>query len=234
MQVAIHCSEDDLLWAGLACTEADPCPAYLEISAVDGSGDWIVAAGNLHSESVTLFTLLLVSDDGGSTWREANERIRGAGLDGVQLGEGGAAWVSGAELFPLTQNPFLLITGDGGQNWRRAPLSADSGGGSIQEFHFEGPAHGLLVLDKGPGEGAARYERYETQDGGLSWELKESSDRPIGLASAAQQPSWRVRADAPSRAFQIERRTGAQWTSVASFAFSAGACQPEPGGPAHP
>src|SRR5689334_18067533 len=34
-----QCTEDDIQKAGLSCTEDDPCPVYLELSAVDGVGN---------------------------------------------------------------------------------------------------------------------------------------------------------------------------------------------------
>ncbi len=224
--VPFHCTEGDVEWAGLACTERDPCPAYLELSAVEGSGDRIVAAGNIHSEAVTLFSLLLESHDSGRTWREPFDRIRGAGLDRAQIGDGGPAWVGGAELFPITLNPFILITEDG-KAWRRAAILDEPLPGAIQQFHFDNSKDGSLVLDRGPGNENARYERYDSHDGGASWILQEGTAKPPALAAPAQPSVWRLLDDAASHSFRIEHMEGGRWSTVAAFAVAAGMCKPE-------
>src|SRR5215831_12163576 len=65
MEVPFQCTEEDMEWAGLSCTEQDPCPAYFELAAAEPSGSKIFVAGNIHSESVTLYSVLFASDDGG-------------------------------------------------------------------------------------------------------------------------------------------------------------------------
>ena len=228
--VPFHCKDTDVEWAGLSCTEHEPCPAYLELSAIEGDGDLILAAGNIHSEAVTLFSLLLVSRDGGRTWQEPFERIRGAGLDRIQIGSGGAAWVGGSELFPLAQNPFLLTTGDG-TAWRRVSIFEEPEPGSIQQFHFDNPKDGFLVADRGLGEGNARFGRYESNDGGATWTLKEASSHPPVPGPPPQPSAWRALDDAASHAFRVERQEGGRWSTVAAFAVSAGVCRPEPAVP---
>ena len=221
-----RCGSEDFQWAGLACTESDPCPAYLEIAGVDGAGERIVAAGNFHTDAVTLASVLLASSDGGKTWGESYERIRGAGLDRVQLGQGGSGWVSGADLFPISKNPFLLVTKDGSL-WRRTPIFAEVTTGDVLEFQFSKATDGALVVDRGPSGGSARYESYESNDGGSVWRLKDASARPPLPLSPADS-GWRVRADAASRSFQVERRSGEAWTVAAAFAIQAGVCTPAP------
>src|SRR5437016_4495860 len=76
LSLPFQCTDEDVQLGGLTCTEDDPCPIYLELAAVESVGSRIVLAGNLHSASVTLFSALLASDDGGHTWREAHDRIR--------------------------------------------------------------------------------------------------------------------------------------------------------------
>ncbi|MGD0500538.1 MAG: hypothetical protein ABSC23_19120 [Bryobacteraceae bacterium] len=224
--VPLHCTDEDVQWAGLSCTLADPCPAYLEISAVEGVGDRIFAAGDIHSVALTLFSLLLASEDGGRTWREAHERMRGAGLDHIQFADAGHVWISGEELFPLTRNPFFLVTADGGESWRTQPLSDEPRGGFIQQFQFDGAKNGSLVVDRGPGAGKGRYELYESRDGGANWSLKEGNATPPALKSQPQPSAWRARADGATHSFQIERQAGGRWTPVAAFAVQLGSCKP--------
>src|SRR3974377_1512109 len=37
MEVPFQCTEEDMEWAGLSCTEQDPCPAYFELAAAAAS-----------------------------------------------------------------------------------------------------------------------------------------------------------------------------------------------------
>ena len=85
MQVPYQCTASDTQTAGLSCSEEEPCPVYLELAAVEHAGTHIVAVGNIHSTAVTLYSVLLATEDSGHTWSETFERIRGAGLDRIQF-----------------------------------------------------------------------------------------------------------------------------------------------------
>src|SRR2546426_11901276 len=85
MTVSFQCTAEDIRSAGLDCSEHDPCPIYLELSAAQSTGIRIFAAGNIHTASATLYSVLLGSDDNGHTWTETFERVRGAGLDHIQF-----------------------------------------------------------------------------------------------------------------------------------------------------
>ena len=228
MVLPFHCTDDDIQFAGLTCSEDDPCPIYLELSAAAAQGEHIVAAGNIHSASVTLYTALVESQDGGRTWRDPHTRVRSGGLDHVQFLDADTAWVSGLTLFPLPQDPFLLLTTDGGQTWRMHPIASESHPGAIQQFVFTSRTEGSLLVDRGPAETGDRYERYESSDGGESWTIQEESTKPLHLrASAAPPADWRLRADSGSKAYVLERRQGERWSGVASFAVNLGGCKPE-------
>jgi hypothetical protein len=231
MLLPFRCTEDDVQWAGLSCSEDEPCPVYLELAAVEsgvppGPGR-IFAAGNINSSAVTLYSVLLASEDAGHTWREAHERIRGASLDRIQFLDAELGWTSGQVLSPLTQDPFLLLTSDGGKTWRQRAIFSESRIGSIQQFHFSAKDSGSLIVDRGPGSEGGRYELYESPDAGESWTIRETSDRPLHLKPSPVAPSqWRARADGPTQSFHIERRQGERWVPVAAFAVKLGACQP--------
>ena len=79
MMVDYRCAEEDIRLAGLSCTIDDPCPVFLELASVEAVGNRIFAAGNIHSSTTTLSSVLLSSDDAGKTWREPYERVRLAG-----------------------------------------------------------------------------------------------------------------------------------------------------------
>jgi hypothetical protein len=224
MVAPFRCTDDDMEWAGLSCTERAPCPVYLEISAVESVGSRIFAAGNLHSASVTLYSALLASDDAGRTWREAHRGIRGAGLDRIQFADAETGWASGQTLSPLPQDPFFLLTADGGKTWRQQSVFGEDRPGTIQEFFFSDRRNGSLVFDRGPGADG-RYQLYESLDGGVTWSVKQETNDPIRLKRTAAPANHRARADGPTQAYHVERREGERWVEVASFAVKPGACK---------
>jgi len=229
MLVPFRCTEEDIRSAGLTCSEQDPCPVYLELAAVESTGIRIFAAGNLHAATATLYTILLGTEDNGQTWREVHERIRGAGLDHIQFADVETGWTSGLSFAPLPQDPFLLMTTDGGKTWRPHAIFNEPRFGSIQQFFFEDKTSGSLVIDHGPGTGGDRYELYETNDGGETWNIRETNVKAIRIKRAplTPNPDWRVRADGASKSFHLEHRQGQKWTSLAAFTVNLGGCKPE-------
>lgn len=211
----------------MSCSEDEPCPLYLELASAEGVGEHIFTAGNIHSDAVTLYSILLSSADGGHSWQAAPGSMRGAGLDHIQLLDALTGWISGQTLFPIPQDPFLLLTADGGKTWRAQPVFQENHFGSIQQFSFDSKTTGALVVDNGAGSDTARYARYETSDGGETWSIKEESKKPLQLKRPASAPAWRVRADGATRSYRIERRAGSQWTTVAAFAVRLPPCKPE-------
>jgi hypothetical protein len=230
MTVPIRCTDDDIEWAGLSCSEEEPCPVYLELAGAESVGNRIIVFGNIHSDTVTLYSILLASDDAGKTWSEASNRIRGAGLDHIQFLDFETGWITGQALSPLPQDPFFLITNDGGKTWRQKNLFADSRVGTILQFWFTAKNNGSLIVDRGQGAEGSRYELYESPNAGETWMVRETSDRPLKLKRGPTGVSvWRIRADAPSKSFRIERQGQAdRWSSVAAFRIPIGACKPAP------
>ena len=224
MVVPPRCVEEDLQWAGLACSEDEPCPMYLEITAVQAAGTRIFAAGNIHTSSATLYSELLGSDDDGRTWSEAHDAYRGSALDRIEFADSETGWVVGQSLYPLVQDPFLLVTSDGGKSWRRQPVFGESRPGSIVDFGFTSKSQGSLVFDRGPTGGHARYESYESQDGGATWALTTATNTPPQTKAGEASAVLRVRTDGPAQAFLIEKRAGDRWTPAASFAVKLGSC----------
>jgi photosystem II stability/assembly factor-like uncharacterized protein len=231
MVLPFQCTAEDIQWAGLSCSEEEPCPVYLELTAAASAGDKFFAVGNIHSAAVTLFSVTLASEDAGRTWRETHPRLRGAGLDFLQFVDSAHGWAAGQQLFPLPQDPFVLSTTDGGKTWRQQPIfndAVESRSGSITQFYFSSATAGALVVDLGLGSDAGRYASYESADGGETWSIKEESSKPLHLkAGPAAAAEWRVRADGPSQSFHLEHRaSGDRWVSRAAFAVKLGACKP--------
>ncbi|HUI54994.1 MAG TPA: hypothetical protein VLY04_08490 [Bryobacteraceae bacterium] len=225
-----QCTMDDIQWAGLSCSEDEPCPLYLELSAVTSVGDKFFAAGNIHFSSVTLYSVLLGSEDAGHTWRELHERIRGAGLDHLQFLDAETGWAGGEQLSPLPRDPFLLLTTDGGKTWRQQSILSDSAEnhfGFILQFFFSDKESGSLVIDHGQGTEVGRYGLYESPNAGDTWVIKEESTKPLVIKNAPlASGDWRVRADAASKSFHLEHRQGERWISKTAFAVNLGVCKP--------
>jgi hypothetical protein len=230
MLLPFRCSDEDIHWAGLSCTEDEPCPVFLELAAAEQGGSRIVAAGNIHTESVTLYSVLLASDDGGRTWSEAHERIRGAGLDHIQFFGSDRGWVLGQVLFPIPQDPFLLITADGGKSWQQKSIfneASDNNFGSIVQFALSGKNEASLIIDRGRGSVEDRYVLFESPDAGENWAIKQESSKPLQLKNpAVPSGDWRIRTDAPSKSFHVEHRQGTRWLSVGAFSVKLDACKP--------
>jgi hypothetical protein len=219
LTVPYPCDDADLEWAGLACGDA-PCPIYVEMSFAAAQAKTILIAGNFHGSAVTLGSLLLRSEDGGRTWREAFARIRGAELDHIQMLDAQNAWVSGEVVQPVALDPFFLISGDGGKSWDRVALFEEGTPGAILQFSFDSKEHGLAVVDRGGGEG--RYALYESRSGGRSWTLEDTSDEPLRL-KAPPDPEWRVRAE--PKLYRLEHLEDTRWSPFASFAIPSAKCR---------
>lgn len=216
--VTYDCPAKDIELFGLNCTEDEPCPVLLELTAAEAAGNRILVTGNLHTGNTTLFSLLLASDDNGLTWTEPAPRLRNAALEQIEFWDPQTGWVSGESIDPLARNPFLLLTADGGRTWRQKSLSEEEKFGTIAQFHFESKTNGELIVDAGQGN-AVRQELYASMTGGESWELKEVSNKPLRLkgSRASNQSGWRVRADSAHGAYLLERGAGRSWEMVASF-----------------
>jgi hypothetical protein len=229
MVLPFQCTNEDAGAAGFSCSEDAPCPIYLELSAATATGDKFFVAGNIHSDAVTLYSVLMGSDDAGRTWREIHQRIRLAGLDHLQFIDAATGWAGGQQLFPLPQDPFVLLTNDGGKNWRQEPVfgeNSDYHFGSIQDMYFSSRNNGSLIVDRSSGGDPGPFALYESPDGGASWTVKEQSGKPLHLKGApAPEADWRVRVDAGAKAFLVERRQGERWASQAAFAVSIGFCR---------
>lgn len=225
-----RCAEVDLPALGLTCSESEPCPTFLEFSSVETLGPVMVLAGNLHTSTTTLQSILLVSEDGGATWREAHPRIRGAALESMQFFDFSNGWLSGQTSLGLPRDPFMLVTNDSGRSWRKVDLFAETRVGVIEDFAFQSAKRGWVLVDnKGSGE-AGKYELFETQNGGASWELREISNRiPATARPGQRQPSTssRVRVDDKNGLLRVETRAGNGWREVSAFKLKLEDCKPD-------
>jgi hypothetical protein len=222
-----QCADAELSEFGLTCSEDEPCPVYVELASIEPAGGKVFIAGNFHSETATLWSLLLVSEDEGRSWSEPSARLRGVALDQVQFPDAATGYVTGRTAGTLARDPFLLRTTDGGKSWKRLPLFEEGAVGLIESLHFESATQGTVAVDRGrPGVG--RYAILESSTGGDTWTVREASatrPRPVAGSPATD---WRITTEAASKSFRIERREGNAWRKAAAFAVAAGVCSPAP------
>ncbi len=232
MRVSYGCVGEDLQWAGMTCSQGDPCPVYLELGSIASRDKQIFVGGDLHSTSATLSSILLQSGDAGATWKETASRTRGAELDQLEISDTQHAWAAGATQYPLTRDPFVLATTDGGTTWKQSSIGEEGSAGSVQRFWFDSPRHGELIVDTGKASSGGRYVSYESDNGGDTWTLVRAVGKLPELKSIAvgqQVPDWRIETGKDGKALQIEQRAGDQWWPIASFLIEVANCRNEAG-----
>lgn len=230
-KVPATCTLELVQQLDLTCAVDSPCPLYLELSDVELVGERLILAGNIHTTDTTLDSVLLVSDDGGKSWTEGHARIPAGVLADIQFLDFESGWISGHLLRSDAREPFFLITGDGGKTWRKRPIYSEPKSGAIEQFRFDSRTSGKVTVDRGQGaERAVRYELWESMTSGDSWNVRQVDSRPIPLPGGprAETKAIRIRPDAKSKSYQIERSEGNRWRAVASLAVNVGECKPEP------
>jgi photosystem II stability/assembly factor-like uncharacterized protein len=225
VKVAFACKAEDLVAAGLTCSDDDPCPVYLELSSVSAQGRNLTLAGNFHGRAATLYSVLLTSNDNGATWKEPTARIPNAAFEQVQLLDAQYGWAAGETQVPLARDPFFLITSDGGASWRLKPVAEEESVGAVQRFWFDSADHGELIVDA-----RKSYVLYESQTGGDNWNtVSKTTQAPrLRRAPAAGETDYRIGTDSRSHAYVVEKREGAKWTPLASFLVQVASCGSPP------
>ena len=225
--IPFTCNESDLQFAGAVCTPDDPCPVYVELSAVASNGNKLFTGGNLHTESATLGSILLVSEDSATTWKEPVPRQQGAAFDQIQFLDSQHGWIGGETQNPLPRDPFILLTTDGGASWRQNPVGEEGASGAIVRFWFDSTNHGELVVDAGRMAVGGRYQLYESETGGRSWMLRSKTDRipkqPVTQNAAADDVRLRPAKDGKSIALE-KRGSNDDWQPEASILIEVARC----------
>ena len=226
MKVSFTCAEEDLAAAGMACSDEDPCPVYLELSGVSGIGRNLLLAGNLHGPSATISSILLSSDDNGGSWKEPTPRIAGAALDEAQLLDPIHGWAAGETQNPLARDPFFLITRDAGLTWNRKPISEEETPGAVQKFWFDSADDGELIVDGGRTAQGNRYVLYESHNSGNSWGVVSKTAQLPRLrpTPTLEEVDYRIGTDTRSHAYAIEKREGEKWNRIALFLVQIASC----------
>ncbi len=138
---------------------------------------------------------LLVTADGGQTWRDVNppapaEPGQVAHLLGVQFIDAEHGWVAFAEPFKLATDPGfgrvdVWRTTNGGKTWAKSelpPARINNAGDTLGPlvFDFLDSSHGFAFISGNFAHGLNDSDLYWTADGGRTW----SADRPTGTGGA--------------------------------------------------
>ncbi len=170
---------------------ATPTPAANSGPAalIDPDHGWAVGDGRL-----------LLTSDGGATWRDVNppapvEPGQVAHLLAVQFIDVAHGWVAFAEPFKLGTDPgFGRIdvwrTTNGGQTWAKSelpPAKINNDGDTIGPFSFDflDADHGFALISGNFAHSLGDGDLYTTADGGRTW----SADRPTGPGGSGVEGS---------------------------------------------
>jgi hypothetical protein len=227
--VSFQCVPQELEAVGVTCTASHPCTVYLELASLEVVGGKVFLAGNLHTSEATLSSILLASDDAGTTWTEPHPRIRGAGLEQIQFIDYETGWIGGQTLQGRSHDPFLLITHDGGKTFQLKPILEEPRTGAIEKFWFESKNNGALLLDRIQAtETGARHELYQSMTGGDNWSLVQVSVKPLqikGEHAGDANPDWRLTPDGKTKSYHVEHRQGSTWRTVSDFPIEVTVCK---------
>jgi len=227
MRVPASCTEEEIQSWGMACTADQPCPIYLDLSTLDVYLNRILVAGNLHTQSTQLASVLLLSEDAGKTWTEPFSRLKQASLDQMQFMDPQTGWISGQVLGAIPKDPFFLLTLDGGKTWKHRPVFGESHLGIIEKFHFTSAKQGKVLVDRTRSAEGGRWATLESQTGGDSWSIQQITTRQPALNwDRPASASWRIQTVAQTKTYRIEKREGQAWTPVAEFLIQTGLCSP--------
>lgn len=233
------CGDEEIREYGLVCDEEEPCPILLELTSIEPVSTKLFLVGNFHTENTTLHSLFLMSEDGGVTWTEAYERLRGVVLDQVLFSDFEAGWVSGHVSGALNRDPFLLRTSDGGKTWKKVTPFEEGTYAVIENLAFTSRTEGTMLLTRAnSGSNLGRFQKLITHDGGDTWTLQEAMSQPYAKptvrSAVTTESGWRIRGDARAKVLRIEKRVASTWNLVSGFELPAGVCKPDPRKPVEP
>ena len=226
--VPLDCAYSHFDRAGIVCSEVTPCELFLELTAVEAAGEKVFVIGNMHTASATVSSILLGSDDGGTTWREPVERYSGAALESIRFANDGHGWAMGQQReLDSSSKPVLLATRNAGKRWQRYPISRDEEHtGIIVDFHFDSEDHGMLIIDREKHDGDP-FELYESMNGGRSWLIRQITERKPKLRNrppVEPESDWRVQEDVAAGDYKVEQIRDGEWVARSRFAVQVGVC----------
>lgn len=163
-----------------------------EITSLPGGE--IFLGGSYCGQAKTIHTVLLISQDGGYTWKDAGFKVDGCGVMNFETFGLSHVWAIATYLTEGCRSPVsLLRSTDAGQNWSFISLNfIDQMPGIewIGQFQFFDEQRGLLVIT----DSLDTYMVYITFDGGKNWEKmtmtsKRDDSNDIGIEHYRQDYS---------------------------------------------
>jgi photosystem II stability/assembly factor-like uncharacterized protein len=136
--------------------------------------------------------LVLVTGDGGDTWRDVSPpEVDSGDTQKIAYGfflDADTAWVTYgyADTFTIPENPVVWYTGDGGESWEARGTLDTSGTTefySPQHFTFVDENNGWLMTIVGAGMDKAYFFLYHTEDGGANWARIQDPTTDSGMDS---------------------------------------------------
>lgn len=133
------------------------------------AGGEIFLGGSYYANASTMHTVLLVSQDGGHTWKDAGIKFSGSGVKNFQTFGLNHVWAISTYLTEGCNSPEdLLYSTDAGKSWSAVSLNFIEQMQPlewIQYFQFFDNLRGLLIIS-----GSMYVDRiYTTFDGGKTW-----------------------------------------------------------------
>ncbi len=224
---------------GHVLQSTDPCPVYLELSAVAANGPKDPCGG----ESAQHFRDAQLPSCCRATIPERHGKNRPPGSGETRSSSCSSddsehAWAAGETQYPLPRDPFVLLTTDGGASWRGASHRRRR----QRRFRtaFVVRFGGAWRIDRRCGQDVNErpVSFFESETGGDSWALRSTADRAPALRRApatAEDPNWRIRTAKDGNAYQIENRAGDSWCAGGVIPDRRSAnCKIDPAQPAEP
>jgi hypothetical protein len=165
-----------------ASHEGEEVDLWLE-EMISLPGNTIILGGQYHYAPRTLHPTLLISQDGGLTWKEPDWVWQFEGCGILNLRKFGSTHIWGLVTYlvegcSIPEN--LIRSTDGGKTWDVVSLGFFKQLNPLEwtgEFRFYDERHGLLTIDGSTGI----LRTYTTTDGGLMWKelWNMNTDRKI-------------------------------------------------------
>lgn len=144
-------------------------------------GKTILLGGSYSAPWGNCRSFLLISRDGGQTWKDSRVWLAGSSVVHIQWFDSLHGWFITGRAFGSGGAPYYVFsTRDGGQTWKRSPQGLPEKGGLFWPTHFTftDPDKGLVSFLKESRE----WLTYQTEDGGITWYLKERKEIKLEIS----------------------------------------------------
>jgi len=217
------------------CRDAEGREVWLRVSEIASlPGQTIFLAGGYRHAAGPLRSVVLVSRDGGRTWRETGPAFAVSQAWNLRTFGRSNVWVIATFTQEGCSTPEVLLTSDdAGRTWSTTRLDGASQGQPlcwVSRFGFDDAAHGLLSVSGSMG----KIYTYATEDGGRTWKRLWVANRDLGLTdpfdaalppapAASSAPLWEGRGSECHFVGAVRYREERDWVVIESRDDSADA-----------